>query len=145
MGITNIMLNMTAAMLARDITVSLWRTGLHPGFGVLHSTGDYRDACVFDLMEEFRAPLCESPVINAINSRVVSADMFTRVPGVGLHMGRDAAKGLIRCYERAAVREIKSQRTGKRANWRGIMSEQASLLARHVEGTEEYQPYVMGY
>ena len=60
-------------------------------------------------------------------------------------MGRDAAKGIIRSYERAAMREIKSKRTGKRANWRGIMSEQASLLALHVEGKAEYQPYVMYY
>src|SRR5205085_12251720 len=38
----NILLNVTANLLARDITVALDRAGLHPGFGALHATEEIR-------------------------------------------------------------------------------------------------------
>ena len=63
----NILLNVTASLLARDITVALDRAGLHPGFGALHATEDGRDSAVYDLMEEFRASMCESVVAQTIN------------------------------------------------------------------------------
>jgi CRISPR-associated protein Cas1 len=141
----NIMLNMTAHMLTRDVTVCLVRAGLHPGFGVLHESRDTRDAMAFDLMEEFRVPLCESVVVSAINTRVVSPSMFTRRAGGGVRMGADATRALIRAYERAASRPVKSQRSGRRRMWRHNIAEQAFLLAAHIEGRENYSPYVMDY
>jgi CRISP-associated protein Cas1 len=67
----NIMLNVTANLLTRDVTVALDRAGLHPGFGMLHGTGDRSDGAVYDLMEEFRAPLAESVIAQAVNTDAV--------------------------------------------------------------------------
>ena len=141
----NIMFNMTANMLARDVTVCLERAGLHPGFGILHETYKDRDALAYDLMEEFRAPLCESVVVSVINSRIVSQHMFATLPTGEKRMMGEAVKGLIRAYERAASRPVKSQISGKRRKWRHIISEQAFLLVAHIEGREQYKPYIMDY
>ena len=141
----NIMLNMMASLLARDITVALVRAGLHPGYGFLHATSDRRDAGVYDLMEEFRAPLAEGPVVSVINRRSVKHDMFEHRESGGYRMGLDAKRAVIRAYEHAANRVVKSARTGRRASWRGIMAEQAQLLAAHFEEREHYAPYVVDY
>ena len=59
----NIALDVLAGLLARDFSAIVLSVGLHPGFGVLHAVSDARDACVYDLMEEFRAGLIESTVL----------------------------------------------------------------------------------
>jgi CRISP-associated protein Cas1 len=141
----NIMLNVTANLLTRDITVALDRAGLHPGFGLLHASGDRADAAVYDLMEEFRAPLSESVVAQAINTKAVTeADFEARRDGRPRLKSSGYAK-LLRAYERAVAREVASRRDGKRRTWRGIMVDRALTLAAHVEERGVYQPYVLDY
>lgn len=144
-GPVAIMLNFTSSLLSRDIAVALDRAKLHPGFGIFHVPQNYRDSAVYDLMEEFRAPLCESVVATAINTHRLSREMFSRREDGDHHMSTAALRVLIRTYEQAADREVKSQRTGRRRPWRAIMIEQAMLLAAHVEGRDVYEPYVMDY
>jgi CRISPR-associated protein Cas1 len=141
----NILLNVTAHLLARDVGVALGRAGLHPGIGMLHATDDRRDAGVFDLMEEFRAPLCESVVSLAINTRAIGERDFETRPGGGVRLGSDGYRKMIRVYERAAMREVASRRDGRRRRWRGIMVDQALAVAAHVEGRGTYEPYVLDY
>ncbi len=141
----NILLNVTAALLARDIAVAVYRAGLHPGFGFLHASDDGRDAGVFDLMEEFRAPLAESAVVRAVNSRAVGLDDFEEATGGGKRLKPSGYRAMVRAYEATVGREVKSQRDGKQRSWRGIMLDQALRLANHVEGRERYRPYDIHY
>jgi len=140
-----ILLNFASGLLARDVSCALSRAGLHAGFGVLHETADGRDAAVFDLMEEFRAPLCESVVVSAINNRAVALGDFEPRPGGGWRLSRKAGDGLIRTYERQAERVVRHPASGRRGAWRAMMVEQAFALAAHVEGGPPYAPYVMDY
>jgi CRISPR-associated protein Cas1 len=141
----NILLNVTANLLARDITLALDRAGLHPGFGALHATEDGRDSAVYDLMEEFRASMCESVVAQAINFSAVSLADFEARENDAVRLKPDGYKKMLRIYEHAAERAVASRRDGKKRRWRGIMVDQALGLAAHVEGRGTYQPYVLDY
>jgi CRISPR-associated protein Cas1 len=141
----NIMVNVTTSLLARDVGVAIGRAALHPGFGCLHATQDYQDAAVLDLMEEFRAPLAESVVVQAINSRAVGHDAFEPRTDGGVRLKSGSYAALVRAYERAVAREVASRRDGRRRTWRGIMLDQALALAAHVEGRGRYAPYVIDY
>jgi CRISPR-associated protein Cas1 len=140
----NIMLNMLAGLLERDIRVAVQRAGLHPGFGALHSPGDRREACVYDLMEEFRAHLAEGLMVWCVNKGVVRHDMFTAL-GAGLHMSAVASRAIIRAYEARAARAVKSPSSGRKVSWKRLMQEQAFALAAHYEGRADYAPYLMDY
>jgi CRISPR-associated protein Cas1 len=141
----NILLNVTSSLLTRDITVTMQRAGLHPGFGLLHSTEDRADAGVYDLMEEFRAPMTESVVAQALNSRAISQGDFDDIADGRKRLRPSGYKKMLAVYERAAAREVVSRRDGKRRGWRGIMLDQALSLAAHVEGRGSYEPYVLDY
>ena len=141
----NIMLNVTADLLLRDITVAIDRAGLHPGFGMLHASDDGRDAAVYDLAEEFRAPLSESPVAQAVNGRAISPADFEPGPDGGTRLKPAGYAKMLRVYERSAAREVTSRRDGRRRPWRGIMTDQALALAAHFEGSGVYEPYVREY
>ena len=138
----NALLNLAASLLARDVAVAIWRVGLNPGFGILHSTNDQRDAAVFDLIEEFRAPLGESPVAYAFNNRIVR---FSESDSEPARLSREDVAAFIRIYEKAVSRVVKYPRTGRRYSWRDIIGEQAYLLAAHMEGDDVYKPVVMDY
>lgn len=139
----NIALDVCAGLLLRDMGVLVTAAGLHPGFGVLHGTEDYRDACVYDLVEEFRAGLVESVVLHAFNTRQLGADHFARLEDGTWHLGRLGADALIRAYEGRAERPILLPRLGVRMSWRQVMRQQAEHFAAHVEGRTHYTPYVL--
>ena len=142
----NIMLNMTASLLARDVTVAVLRAGLHPGFGFLHEAGDHRDALVYDVMELFRGPLAEAVVSGAINQRVVARSMFAPRPGgEGARLLPPARDALIRAYQRYATREVADPVSGRRRTWRAILSDRAIALARSIETGAVFAPPALDY
>lgn len=141
----NVALDLASWLLARDIGAVAVAAGLHPGFGVLHATADYRDACVFDLMEEFRAGLAESLVLTMINGGALRAEMFTPQDGGGVRLARAGADAVVRRYEERCERTVTSVRSGKRVTWRRLMREQAEAYAAHVEGREDYRSYVIDH
>lgn len=140
----NAVLDWTASLLTRDVRAAVLRAGLHPGLGVLHAAGDNREACVYDLIEEFRAPLAEGLTIYLFNNRVLSQDDFglrdgeTRVVGQG---GRKVITG----YESWLARPVKNPRTHRYTNWRGMILLQARLLAKCVREKTAYEPYELDF
>lgn len=141
----NIALDVLAGTLARDIGAVLLRVGLHPGFGVLHTSSDGRDACVYDLMEEFRAGLVESVVLTAVNGARLSLNDFDQMPDGRYHLNRQGYAALIRAYEERAEHPITQPASGRRMSWRRLMIEQAEAYVAHVEGRKPYQPFVLDH
>lgn len=141
----NIMLNVTSSFLLRDAGAAVLRAGLHPGFGFLHGTADYRDALVYDLAEEFRVALSESPVVAAVNQRGLNRDMFSDTGNGVVRMSSTGLRCLIREYERAAGRELRDPISGHRRTWRAMISDQAVRLARAIEDGGLYTPVTMDY
>ena len=140
----DICFNFLSWMLERDVSVAVMRAGLHPGFGVLHSTDDLREACVYDLMEEFRAHLIGGLTVYCTNRNIITRDLFRDHEG-GYRLTREGSRALIRAYESRVSGRVKSPRTGRKVTWRQLMIEQAFALAAHYEGHSDYQPYVMDY
>lgn len=139
-GKVNAMLNLLATLLAREVSAAIWRAGLNPGFGVLHSTNDQRDAAVFDLIEEFRAPLAESPVAYSLNNRIVQTECDEKA-----NLAREDVSAIIGVFESALSRVLKYPRTEERKSWREIIGDQAYLFAAHMEGEAVYSPMIMDY
>lgn len=139
----NIALDVLAGQLTRDVAAVVLSVGLHPGFGMLHSASDAHDACVYDLMEEFRAGLIESVALTAINGGRLRHEMFAEQPDGRMYMGREGMAVLIRAYEERAERAVTSPRSGHRVSWRRLMREQAEAFAKAVETGGVYEPYVL--
>ncbi|MHB1166845.1 MAG: CRISPR-associated endonuclease Cas1 [Candidatus Nanopelagicales bacterium] len=140
----NIGLNVFAWLLNRDITMAVLAAGLHPGFGALHGVSDQHDACVYDLMEEFRAHLIEGLFVYVTNRRILRPDMFTHESG-RWRMVRGGGDALIRAYEKRAGGLTAWPRKTRRVTFRRVMIEQAHALARHHEKGETYRPFEADY
>lgn len=139
----NIALNAAVSLLERDVRTIVESAGLHAGFGLLHASGDGRNAAAYDLMEGFRAPMAESVVMDLFNSKGLRREHFDRL-GADAHMTSAGFEAIVRAYEERAENKVQSMRGDMKVTWRSIIREQAEDLAAHVEGRRSFEPYVIG-
>lgn len=141
----NILLDLMSSLLARDIAIAVSRAGLHAGFGVLHESDDEEEALVWDMIEEFRAPVAEAASLSLIARKALVADDFADTDERGLRLSREAWKKAIRGYEAWVGRPIRDPVSGESMMWRSLFDAQAERLAAHFEGAGIYRPYAMDY
>jgi CRISPR/Cas system-associated endonuclease Cas1 len=102
---------------------------------------------VFDLIEEFRAPIVEAMTLTLFARRQLSPEDFYERPSgadgaTATWLTGDASRKVIRAYEAwLADDNLKSPRTGNMTSWRGIMREQVLAYIRHLRGLEIFEPY----
>lgn len=142
----NAAINYLTAMLERDIRAAALRAGLHPGFGVLHRPRDGHEACIYDLMEGFRAPLTEGLAVSLFNRNRLRDDMFDAGEGQ-VRISRAGIRAIITGYEAAMARKLRSAHSGKQRNWRAIMLEEARAYGRHCAdpGKHPFEGQVLDY
>lgn len=144
----NAVLDYTASLLIRDMRAAVLRARLHPGFGVLHASADGRDACVYDLVEPFRAPLAEGLTVYLLNNRILGAADFVVEPpksarAHGVRLLPAASRKLVQGYETWVARPILDPATGRRTTWRSLMLTEARRFARMAEDGTPWTPYRM--
>lgn len=141
----NAAINYLAAILLRDVRAALLQAGLHPGFGLLHTARDHADACAYDLMEPFRAPLTEGLAVFLFNSKRLRPDMFSPLPEGGIRIRREAVRAIIKAYEAAIARRVNITNGAGKLAWRPMMRHQARSLARAVRNNDaaDFVPYLM--
>lgn len=140
----NIALNCAAGLLERDTRNVVVAAGLNPGFGMLHSVDDGRDALVYDFMEIFRASLMESVVLEAFNTRMLRPEHFEPM-AEGQRMINAGFAAIVRAYEERACGLVASTREGRRVTWRRLMLEQAQAFAAYVEEGRSFEPHLLNY
>ncbi len=141
----NIVLSFLASLLYRDMTTLVLRHGLHPGFGALHTPRDGHDACVSDLVEEFRAPLVEGLALYLFNGRSLARTDFIETEPGHWHLLPDGARRVVVAYEKATMAGVRSPRRGREVSWRGLMEEQVLAYRAHITSDAPYEPYRMDF
>ncbi|TVR81413.1 MAG: CRISPR-associated endonuclease Cas1 [Rhodospirillales bacterium] len=141
----NAVISWLASMLARDLYTLILRRDLHPGLAVLHGSRDDHDGAVYDLMEEFRAPLSEGLAVSLFNKRHLRTAHFFARDDEGVRLSREGRTAVIRGYEAKLDSRVRSRRCKAETTWRGLMQEQVNAYARHMVGAERYRPYLMDY
>lgn len=144
----NALLNWTSSLLRRDFETLCQRRGVHPGFGVLHTVRDTRNGCVFDLIEEFRAPVAEALSANLLSTGALGAAHFETMKigeTEGVWLVNGASAKTLRAYEKHVDHKIKNSKTGEWTTWRGMMDFQVSAYINHVLGHAAYQSYKLDF
>jgi CRISP-associated protein Cas1 len=142
----NTLVNWTSHLLQRDIHAIAARRGLHAGFGVLHSAADHRHALVYDLMEEFRAPVAEALAAMLLATGEIGDAHFERFTLNGedaVRIGDGGAAKVIRAHERLVDKRIRSPHDKAWTSWRGLMDAQVRRYVGHVLRGEPYAPLRM--
>jgi len=149
----NAVMNWISSCLTRDMDILVRQSGLHPGFGVLHATNDGRTACVYDLIEEFRAPIIGGLTVTLFNQPVLTRDHFYQLredldtgERGGTWLTPEGRSRLIRNYEKFMARKsLKADWSDSRQCWRDMMARQVSNYVKHIRGYQTYSPYSVDF
>jgi len=130
---TNALLSFAYALLVRDCVAALHTVGLDPALGLFHRARPGRPSLALDLAEEFRPLIADSAVLSALNMGELDADDFIR-RGIGVALTENGRKAFIGTYERRVATTVTHPRFGYSTTYRKVLSLQARLLARTLEG-----------
>lgn len=128
----NAMLNYSYGILRGKVWASIVFAGLDPFAGFLHADRSGRPSLVFDLIEEFRQPVCDRAVIAMINTGF-TPDIDRE--GIDFKSRRSIAE---KVYERL---ESKEQYCGRKLEILSIIQAQARQLAVCLREGRDYEPF----
>ena len=131
----NVALNFVYALLTGDAVRSVALCGLDPHAGVLHSSNRNKPALALDVMEEFRAPIADSVVLNAFRRNQLRQSDFVNLKG-STRLGAEGRRVLIRGFERRMQEEFKHPVFGYRVSWRRALEVQARQVLGVLDGSQ---------
>jgi CRISPR-associated protein Cas1 len=138
----NALLSLGYSMLAKDLTVACYAVGFDPMVGFYHQPRFGRPALALDLMEPFRALIVDSAVVNAINTRMVTAESFMSV-GDSVVLRPEGRKAFYRAYEMRMDTMVTHPLFEYRVSYRRMLEIQTRLLAKLLEGEVPSYPVFM--
>jgi CRISPR-associated protein Cas1 len=147
----NAILSYAYTVLGGEIEATLWACGLDPAIGVFHATGDRRSSLALDLLEPFRAPVCDALAVDMFSHQMLQAGHFEKrvsddqsdagQPGCFLTL--DGRKKFFVQYERRLERAFTYELTGQRTTLRQLIERQCLDLKKSILEGEPFMPFLM--
>ena len=141
----NVLLSFGYAVLYHTVLAHIRRRGLSPWLGALHARSAGHPALASDLMEEFRAPLIDQIVIQALRQKQLTQADFSHSPQSSqpCRLQPEARKRFIALIEARLNSRQKHPRTGHLSDWQRIIQFQVYHYARVISGDEPvYHPLI---
>lgn len=124
------LLNYGYGMLYRQVLGAVHAVGLHSGIGFFHRPRSSAQTLALDLMELFRVPLVDMPIVGAINRRTFSADVDFEVRGRGVGLALTGRRKLIELLERRLTVTWKHTAVGYSLSYARIIELEVRLLEK---------------
>ncbi len=153
----NACLSFLYTLLASRVEDAARRVGLLPDLGALHEPGSGRAALVFDLVEEFRAPLVDRLVLRLINLRQLSPEDFedpawsrptfaagqpVRASGA-VYLGELGRRLVLTSWGALLRSDVTDATDGSRVAVDWLLERQARRMARVFQGRDDaYRPWL---
>lgn len=137
----NAVLSFLYTLLSYRVNAAVEAQGLDACCGNLHALDYGSTALVFDLMEEFRAAVCDSVCCSLFNLGVLHEDEF-RQEDEAVLLSSEGLKKVIAAFEEKMKSEVLYAPLKQKISYTKIIFEQANQYKRFVGGEETcYKPY----
>ncbi len=131
----NSMLSFGYTLLFYNIYAFVVMRGLHPYVGFLHSMREGHPSLVSDFLEELRAPIIDSLVLNIVIREMIKPADFT-LPDArfnGCLLSNEARKTYIRAFENKMNSTISNPLTGTKSTYRRLIDYKVLMLKHFLE------------
>ncbi|MBR6199638.1 MAG: CRISPR-associated endonuclease Cas1 [Spirochaetales bacterium] len=163
----NAALSFLYALLSQRVYNAIRLEGLHPMVGTLHEMSYGRDGLVYDIMEEFRIPICDTTCCSMFNHNVLSESDFRKMTFSdedqnsdtgeneaaaeisdnstdGIYLNDSGVEKVIGQFEEKLSGEIIYGASKVKMSIENVIIEQVKMYKRVLSGEEkEYVPFVM--
>ena len=140
----NALISFLYALVLADCRAGLETVGLDPQLGFLHEVRPGRPALALDLLEEFRAPLCDRLALTLVNRGQLQAKDFDAREGGAVLLNDDGRKKVIGAYQDRKQESLRHPVLDSDLSIGLLALVQARLLARFLRGdVEHYVPFLI--
>ncbi len=139
----NALLSLGYSLLTVNLMTACEIVGLDPYEGFLHADKYGRPALALDLVEEFRAVIVDSVVVDILNhGRLHALDFEARGSG-GVYLNRRGARIFFEAYTHRLNTTSIHPLAGRALSYQKIFEVQARQLRKVIEGSEpHYRPFI---
>lgn len=138
----NAVLSFLYTQLTHDVVAGLEAVGLDPAVGYLHTLRPGRPSFALDIMEEFRAPLCDRLAITLFNRKQLASKHFI-VQGEGMYLNDKGRRLVLSAWRSRKLEEITHPFLNEKIPIGLIPYTQAMLFARVLRGDlDQYPPFI---
>ena len=139
----NALISFLYALKLADCRSALETVGLDPQLGFLHAVRPGRPALALDLLEEFRAPICDRLALTLINRGQIQAKDFDEREGGAVLLNDSGRKTVIAAYQTRKQETLKHPVLDTEVSVGLLAQLQARLLARFLRGDiPNYLPFL---
>jgi CRISPR-associated protein Cas1 len=126
----NALLSYGYGLLLKDVTNAILVTGLDPSLGFYHQPRTQAHPLALDLMEMFRVPLVDLPVIASINRRQWDVDEDFTISGPQVWLSESGRKKFIGVYEQRKADKWKHPVIGYSLSYTRMLELEVRLLEK---------------
>ncbi|MDR0535627.1 MAG: CRISPR-associated endonuclease Cas1 [Puniceicoccales bacterium] len=138
----NSILSFLYTLLSSEMTLHVYAAGLEPAWGLFHENDGRRPALALDLMEPYRAPLCDALALDLLNHHRLTADDFEQV-GEGWFLQAGARRRVYAAWETRLEREFFHEQTRTRTTLRRSFEELCMRTRRFCAERAPIEPFLM--
>ncbi len=139
----NALLSFTYSLCTGMCTSALEAVGLDPYVGFLHTDRPGRRSLALDLLEEFRAVMCDRFVLTQINKRNIAPNHFILREDGAVLLNDEGRRLILTAWQNRKNDEIRHPFLDEKVQWGMIPYTQALLLARYLRGDlDAYPPFL---
>ncbi|MBR0528952.1 MAG: type I-C CRISPR-associated endonuclease Cas1 [Ruminococcus sp.] len=139
----NALLSFAYSLATSMCTSSLEAVGLDPYVGFMHTDRPGRRSLALDLVEEFRAPLCDRFVLTLINKKIITANDMVRQEDGAVILTDNGRRTFISAWQKRKDDELKHPFLDEKMEWGIVPYAQSLLLARFIRGDiDAYPPFM---
>lgn len=136
----NAMLSFAYTLASGMCSSSLEAVGLDPFVGFMHTDRPGRRSLALDLVEEFRAVMCDRFVLMLINKKMVSAKDFEKRENGSVAMTEEGRRNFITAWQEKKAQTITHPFLEEKVEWGMIPYIQALLMSRYIRGDLDDYP-----
>lgn len=130
----NALLSFGYAMLLKDVMNAILTVGLEPALGFYHQPRTQAPPLALDLMEIFRVPLVDMPIVASINRNQWEAETDFECKGEQVWLSQSGRRKLIGLYERRKEESWKHPVTKYSLTYRRLLELEVRLLEKEWMG-----------
>ncbi len=130
----NALLSFGYALLIKDVMNAILTVGLEPALGFYHQPRSQAAPLALDLLEVFRVPLVDMPVMASINKGQWDVQADFEIRGVQVWLSDAGRRKLVSLYERRKEESWKHPVTGYSLTYRRLLELEVRLLEKEWMG-----------
>lgn len=122
---------------------ALETVGLDPFVGFMHTDRPGRRSLALDLVEEFRAVMCDRFILSLINKKIVSESDFEEKEDGAVLLNEDGRKLFLLHWQKRKQEIVTHPFLNEKIEWGLIPYTQALLLSRYIRGDLDEYPMLL--